>query len=325
MTRFDGAPLTIIGRLRHKAKAKHYSQRTEDAYASWVERFVRFHDMRHPLKLGPSEVRAFLSHLAVERHVAASTQNQARAALMFLYRDVMGQDVPWVNGVERAKLPTRLPVVMTKDEVQRVLSALSGRVHLIALLMYGGGLRVSEVVSLRVKDIDLAGRTMLIRDGKGAKDRITMLPERAIDLLRAQIDRVKRLAQRDFRKYEFVNHLPGAFDRKVPGALRDFRWGWLFPARGTHVDASSKQVTRPHVHKSVVQRAVSTAVDVSGITKRASCHTFRHSFATHLLQANYDIRTIQELMGHSDVNTTMIYTHVLNRGGRGVRSPADDV
>lgn len=325
MTRLDDAPLTIVGRVRHKARARHYSGRTEEAYVMWVKRFVRFHGLRHPLKLGPGDVRTFLTDLAVERRVSASTQNQARAALVFLYRDVMGQDVPWISGVERAKRPQRIPVVLTRDEVQRVLAALTGRVQLMALLMYGGGLRLMELVTLRVKDVDLTSRTIAIRDGKGAKDRLTMLPEMAIEPLRAHLERVKKLSQRDFRQYECVNQLPNAFEAKNPGSLKDWRWCWLFPSRRVHRDLQLKRVTRVPVHPTVLQRAVARAVRVSGITKRASCHTFRHSFATHLLEANYDIRTIQELMGHADVSTTMIYTHVLNRGGRGVRSPADDL
>lgn len=289
----------------------------------WVKRFARFHGLRPPHLLGPTEIRSFLSDLAVTHKVSASTQNQARAALVFLYRDVLAQDVPWLANVERAKRPHRIPVVLTRAEVTLVLDGLSGRVQLMALLMYGGGLRLMEVVALRVKDIDLASRTIAIRDGKGAKDRLTMLPESAIAPLREHLERVQRLWKRDYRQREFVNQLPGAFGDKDPGALRDFRWCWMFPARSIKVEPRSKRITRPHVHPTVLQRAVSKAVHASGITKRASCHTFRHSFATHLLEANYDIRTIQELMGHSDVSTTMIYTHVLNRGGRGVRSPAD--
>jgi integron integrase len=291
----------------------------------WARRFVRFHAGRHPEHLGVAEVRAFLNDLAVVRGVSASTQNQARAALLFMYREAMSIHLPWMTGIERARGAQRLPVVMTRDEVQRVLAQLNGRVRLMSLLMYGGGLRLMEVVTLRVQDVDVASRTILVRDGKGAKDRRTMLAESAVEPLREHVERVKKLARTDFARRRFVNELPDAYGTKNPGALRDFRWCWLFPSRRVTDIGSPAQSVRRHVHETVLQRAVSRAVRLSGISKRASCHTFRHSFATHLLEANYDIRTIQELLGHEDVSTTMIYTHVLNRGGRGVRSPADDL
>lgn len=320
--RLDNAPLTIIGRLRRQSQLRRYSKRTEDAYVSWVKQYVRFHKMVHPVKLGPRELREFLSHLASERRVSASTQNQARSALVFLYRDMLNQEAPWLVDVERAKRPKRLPVVLSRDEVQRVLDALSGRNHIFALLLYGSGLRLSEALALRVKDIDFDSRTIAVRGGKGEKDRLTMLPDSSMVLLKQHLERVRRLWRRDCMISNFAIPLPDSFGTKNPGAVRDYRWYWVFPASHLIVDAKARKTMRAHVHATVMQRAVQLAVHTSGITKRASCHTFRHSFATHLIEANYDIRTIQELMGHTDVRTTMIYTHVLNRGG-GVRSPAD--
>lgn len=325
MARRDECRHGLSGRIRRLARLKHFSDRTETAYVSWVERYSRFHHHKDPAGLGQAEVRAFLSHLAVERNVSASTQNQARAALVFLYRDVLRQDIAWIAGIERARRPARIPVVMTKDEVQRVLDEMRGAMRLVALVLYGGGLRLMEALQLRVKDIDLENRTIAVRDGKGKKDRITTLPDNAVEDLKQHIGKVERLWNRDLTIEGFANDLPHAFAVKSRSALRDFRWTWVFPARHTFVDARTKRVGRSHVHATTVQRAVGKAVHASGITKRAGCHTFRHSFATHLLESHYDMRTIQELMGHADINTTMIYTHVLNRGGRGVRSPADDL
>lgn len=303
-------------------RVRHYSVRTQRAYLAWINRFLAFHDDRDVASLGESSVRSFLTDLAVKHRVSASTQGQARAALVFLFRDVMQTGIGWVAGVERAKRPERIPVVMTRDEVRRVIAELHGALRLAALLMYGSGLRLMEVVVLRLKDLDFESRTISVRAGKGMKDRLTLMPDSVVDALQQHVLRVKRLWERDMRSRRFVNELPDAFGRKHPGALRDQRWAWVFPARRVHV-AVGGTMTRSHRHATVVQRSVATAVHASGISKRASCHTFRHSFATHLLEAGYDIRTIQELLGHSDVSTTMIYTHVLNRGGRGVRSPAD--
>ena len=323
MTAPEAGKLTLISRLRRETALRHYSPRTEDAYAMWVKRYVRFHGLKHPEDLGVVAIRGFLTDLATVRGVSASTQNQARAALVFLYRHVLQQDIPWIAGVERAKRPERLPVVLTKPEARLVLDAMSGAPRLMATLMYGSGLRVSEAVQLRVKDIDLASRSIVVREGKGMKDRVTMLPVSVIEELREHLARVERLWRRDTASPGFTNDLPGVYGVKNPGALRDLRWTWVFPATRTYVDTKTGRVGRSHRHVTVVQRAVADAVHASGIKKRASCHTFRHSFATHLLEANYDLRTIQELMGHADVSTTMIYTHVLNRGGRGVQSPAD--
>lgn len=328
--RIDDARLTLIGRLRHQLRVRHYSARTEKTYVDWVKRYARFHQLQNPAHMGPREVRAFLTDLAVTNGVSASTQNQARAALVFLYRDVLTMGIPFMDSVERAKRPHRLPVVMTQAEVYSVLELMTGAVHLAALLLYGAGLRLTEALTLRVKDVDLASESITVRGGKGGKDRVTVLPKRAIGPLTEHLRRVRNLWRQDMRFPEFSLPLPDAFETKSPSAARDFRWYWLFPARrrvsrsksGKPGGGSTGVPTRSHLHATVLQRAVSTAVGAAGITKRAGCHTFRHSFATHLLASGYDIRTIQELLGHSNVNTTMIYTHVLNRGV-GVRSPAD--
>lgn len=321
--RLDDARLTLIGRMRRQLQFRHYSKRTEDTYVAWVRRYVRFHGLKHPEHLGPTDIRTFLTSLATLDKVSAATQNQARAAVMFLYRDVLAQGTPWTEGVEIAKRPHRIPVVMTREEVRVVLAGMSGMARLIGLLLYGSGLRLSEALSLRVKDIDFSAHTVVVRDGKGSKDRLTMLPEIVIPSLREHFVRVERLWRIDTLKPNFVIPLPNAFATKAPHALQDLRWYWLFPARSAYLDTKTRQLSRSHLHATVVQRSVSSAVRAAGILKRATCHTFRHSFATHLLESGYDIRTIQELLGHADVNTTMIYTHVLNRGGRGVRSPAD--
>lgn len=331
-TQLDDARLTLIGRLRHQLRLRHYSARTEKTYVDWVKRYVRFHKMRHPENMGPIEVRQFLTNLAVVHNVSASTQNQARAALVFLYRDALRMGVPLIDGVERAKRPLRLPVVMTREEVWSVLDAMSGASKVAALLLYGGGMRLMEVLTLRVKDVDLETGSITVRGGKGGKDRITILARRAVEPLREQLGNAHLLWRQDKRLVNFSIELPAASEVKSPNAALDFRWYWIFPARqlgprkrkNKLSAAGSEHPTRAHLHATVLQRAVSTAVRVAGITKRAGCHTFRHSFATHMLESGYDIRTIQELLGHKDVSTTMIYTHVLNRGGRGVRSPADD-
>ena len=329
--RLDDARLTLIGRLRHQLRLRHYSTRTEQAYVDWVKRYVRFHGMRNPAHMGPAEVRQFLTDLAVARQVSASTQNQARAALVFLYRELFMMGTPLMDGVERAKRPHRVPVVLTHAEVSKVLGLMTGASHLAALLLYGSGLRLSEALTLRVKDIDLESASITVRGGKGGKDRLAVLAKRAIEPLRAHLVRVENLWRRDIRRADFSLELPNAFEVKSPQAARDIRWYWVFPARrlcsrgkaARHRADAASGSTRSHMHATALQRAVSVAVRAAGITKRAGCHTFRHSFATHLLESGYDMRTIQEFMGHKDVSTTMIYTHVLNRGVRGVRSPAD--
>jgi integron integrase len=321
--RLDDKPLTLIGQLRERARLRHYSKRTEAAYVLWTRRFVRFHAMRHPRMLGPNDVSAFLSDLATRLHVSASTQNQALAALLFLYRDVLRAPLPWLEGVERARTPARLPVVLTRAEVAKVLEEMSAAPKLIAMLMYGSGLRLMEAATLRVKDLNMTDRSITIRSGKGGKDRITVLPERCIASLRAHLVEVERKWRADLRDAAFGVELPGAFDRKVPAAARSWTWYWVFPASRIYIDRASGVHRRHHLHETVVQKAVVAAAHAARIERRVTCHSLRHSFATHLLESGYDIRTIQELLGHSDVSTTMIYTHVLNRGGRGVRSPID--
>jgi integron integrase len=318
-------PPTVIDVVRSRIRAKHYSPRTEDAYVGWIRRFIRFHGKRHPRGMGEREVVAFLSSLAVQGHVAASTQNQALSALVFLYGEVLGAELDWLQGLVRAKRPERLPVVLTREEVQRVLARLHGTVLLMVSLMYGGGLRLLECVELRIKDVDLSKREIRIRDGKGRKDRVTGLPARLVEPLAASLAATRRRHAADVEDGAGWVALPDALDRKYPNAGREIGWQWVFPATRQYVDAGTGQRRRHHLHESVVQRAVKGAVERAGLTKRASCHTFRHSFATHLLESGYDIRTIQELLRHRDVSTTMIYTHVLNTGGRGVRSPFDDL
>jgi integron integrase len=304
-------------------RARHYSPRTEKAYVMWVRRFVLFHAKRHPSAMGGAEVTAFLSHLASSRRVSASTQNQALSALLFLYRQVLGQELEWMEGIVRAKRPVRVPVVLTRDEVRAVLAEIHGTPWLMASLLYGAGLRLLECCRLRVKDVDFERNEITVRDGKGRKDRVTLLPARLKRHLATHLDRVRAQHERDLREGAGAVQLPYAIERKYPRAASEWAWQWVFPATRFYTDAESHVHRRHHLHESVVQRAMGEAVRAAGIAKHAGCHTLRHSFATHLLESGYDIRTIQELLGHSDVSTTMVYTHVLNRGGRGVRSPLD--
>ncbi len=309
--------------MRTALRARHYSRRTEQAYCLWVRRFIRFHGRRHPAQMGEPEVNAFLTSLATDEHVSASTQTQALSALLFLYRNVIHRDIGALHGLVRARKDRRLPVVLTRDEVQRVLDQLDGDLWLVASLLYGSGLRLMECLRLRIQDVDFSRGEVTVRDGKGGKDRVTMLPDASAAPLRRHLARVKELHARDLAAGWGRVRLPDAVDRKYPHAATDWRWQWVFPQRRRWRDPVTGEQGRHHVHETVVQRAVGEAVRRAGLTKRASCHTLRHSFATHLLEAGYDIRTIQELLGHKDVRTTMIYTHVLNRGGRGVRSPID--
>jgi integron integrase len=313
----------LLDVVRNRIRVKHYSFRTETSYLGWIRRFIRFHGGRHPRELGGPEVEQFLSYLATERNVAASTQNQALSAILFLYREALEIDLPWLDGVVRAKRPARLPVVLSSDEVRRVLAQLEGTHWLAASLLYGAGLRVSECMRLRVKDLDVDYRQITVRDGKGAKDRCTMLPDSVIDPLHWQLKRVRSRFEADRAAGHPGADLPPALERKYPAAPFEWPWQFLFPARSFCRSPYSGHIVRFHVLPDVLQRAVKRAVRAAGITKPASCHTFRHSFPTHLLESGYDIRTVQELLGHSDVSTTMIYTHVLKRGGRGVRSPLD--
>jgi integron integrase len=313
----------LLDRIRDKIRLKHYSIRTETAYVDWVRRFVVFHHRRHPRELGPEHVEAFLSHLAVQRKVAASTQNQAKSALLFLYKEVLGSELPWLDNVETAKRPQRLPAVLTRTEVDAVLNRMHGTNGLIARLLYGAGLRLLEAVRLRVKDVELERCEILVRDGKGGKDRVTMLPSILLDALRAHLVLVRELHAQDLAAGRPGVYLPYALDRKYPNAPREWAWQYVFPSDRLSVDPRSGLRRRHHVDEQNVQRAMRQALRDAGVAKPATPHTLRHSFATHLLQSGYDIRTVQELLGHSDVSTTMIYTHVLNRGGRGVVSPLD--
>ncbi len=313
----------LLDQIRNRIRARHYSLRTEKAYVYWARRFVRFCGLRHPRELGAADVERFLTHLAVEGKVSASTQNQALAAILFLYREVLETPLPWLDSVVRARRPARLPVVLTRDEVRRVLSLLSDSPRLVASLLYGSGLRLQECLQLRVKDIDLTRRELVVRDGKGAKDRVTMLPASLVPQVQRHLERVRTLFEADRSAARPGVSLPFALRRKYPQAATSWGWQYLFPARAFCRDPYSGETVRHHLYPQTVQRAVASAVHAAGIEKPASCHTFRHCFATHLLEDGYDIRTVQELLGHADVKTTMIYTHVLNRGGRAVRSPLD--
>lgn len=316
-------PPRLLDRVRAAVRARHYSRRTEKTYVSWVRRYILFHGKRHPAEMGALELTRYLSSLAIDGNVAASTQNQALSALLFLYREVLDQDVPWLDDVVRAKRPVRLPVVLTRDEVRSVIRRLHGTPRLMAILMYGSGLRLLECARLRVQDVDFQRHQIVVRGGKGDKDRVTTLPSIVSSELTRHLEFVKKQHDRDLRASAGWVELPWALARKYPNAGREWAWQWVFPATRFYVDRATGQRRRHHLHESVVQRAVKDAVRHAGIPKRATCHTLRHSFATHLLEDDRDIRTVQELLGHRDVSTTMIYTHVLNRGPAGVQSPAD--
>ena len=317
-------PPKLLDEVRNAIRSRHYSRRTEDSYVDWITRYIRFHQLRHPRELGPAEISAFLTHLAVELHVAAATQNQARCAVLFLYRAVLGVEVEGLESVVLAKRPARLPTVLTRDEVRAVLHRMAGIYRLMAQLLYGSGLRLMECVRLRVKDLDFSLRQITVRDGKGMRDRVTMLPDSMVAPLRDQLVGVRRLHADDLRQGYGLVYLPFALERKYPNADREFGWQYVFPSDRLSLDPRSNVMRRHHRDERGLQSAVKEAVRAAGISKPASCHTFRHSFATHLLESGYDIRTVQELLGHRDLKTTMIYTHVLNRGGHGVRSPLDE-
>ncbi len=316
-------PPKLLDQVRNRLRVKHYSIRTEHTYVDWIKRFIRFHDKRHPRQMGATEVEAYLTHLAVDNRVSPSTQNQAKSALLFLYREVLELPLPWLDKVTQAKAPTRLPVVLTVSEVQAVLARLSGTHWLIASLLYGAGLRLMEAVRLRVKDMEFSRHEIIVREGKGAKDRVTMLPESAIEPLKRHLADVKARHTKDLAEGFGEVYLPFALAKKYPNAGREWGWQYVFPSAKFSVDPRSGVTRRHHVDEKGIQRAMKQAVRDAKIVKPATPHTLRHSFATHLLLGGYDIRTVQELLGHSDVSTTMIYTHVLNRGGKGVVSPMD--
>src|SRR5437870_2745576 len=313
----------LLEQVSDIARFRHLSLRTEQAYLKWIKRYILFHQKRHPKDLNDEHIRQFLTHLAVKEKVAAPTQNQAFHALLFLYRHVLKQESPEIKGVERAPESRRLPVVFTKEEANAVIAHMRGAEKLIASLLYGSGLRIMEAVRLRIKDLDFGRNEVTVRDGKGEKDRLTMLPHSLAPALQVQVEAVKQLHEHDLKRGYGEVYLPYALERKYTSAAKDFIWQYLFPADKLSMDPRSDKTRRHHVNEQNVQRAVKTAVRKAGVRKNGTCHAFRHSFATHLLEDGYDIRTVQELLGHKDVRTTMIYTHVLNKGGRGVRSPLD--
>lgn len=313
----------LLEQVRSLIRLKHYSIRTEDTYISWIKRYIYFHNKRHPKDMGENEVKAFLTDLAVNRNVAASTQNQAFNALLFLYREVLKQDFGDFSDTVRAKKPRKLPVVFSKEEIRKILNQLDGQKWLMAQLMYGAGLRIMECLRLRVKDIDFYYKQIMVRDGKGGKDRVTVLPDIIVQLLKRHLEKVKGLHDMDLKAGFGSVYLPYALERKYKHADRSWAWQYIFPSERRSIDPRSGIERRHHVHETVMQKALKKAIRDANITKTGNCHALRHSFATHLLESGYDIRTIQELLGHKDVRTTMIYTHVLNRGGQAVKSPGD--
>ena len=315
----------LLDRVRDAIRTKHYSIRTEEAYVNWIKRFILFHDKRHPQEMEATEIEEFLTHLAVDKKVAASTQNQALSAILFLYQEVLHKDLERPLDAVRVKQPKRLPTVLTKEEVQRVLAAMSGNYQLIARLLYGSGLRLVECLRLRVKDVDFGQHQIIVRDGEGGKDRVTVLPDSLIEPLQKHLRRVEMLHQNDLDDGYGAVYLPDALEQKYPNANCEWIWQYVFPSKRPSKDPRSGVTRRHHLHESAVQRAVRKAAKLADINKPVSPHTFRHSFATHLLESGYDIRTVQELLGHKDVKTTMVYTHVLNRGGLAVRSPLDEL
>jgi len=321
----DATPPRLLDRVRAEIRIRHYSIRTEDTYVDWIRRYILFHDKRHPQEMGAVQVNEFLSHLATVRGVSASTQNQAKAALLFLYAKVLKADLPWLDEIVTGRTNRKLPVVLTPTEVRRLLLEMNGVTALVAQLLYGTGMRLMEGLRLRVKDVEFERRELIVRDGKGGKDRVTVLPENLMLPLQEQLTRAKVLHDKDLASGHGAVWLPDALSTKYPSAPKAWGWQWAFPAQSRSIDPRSGIERRHHLQEQSIQRAVSTAAKRAGISKPCSPHVLRHSFATHLLQSGYDIRTVQELLGHSDVKTTMIYTHVLNRGGRGVRSPLDQI
>lgn len=313
----------LLDQVRTVIRVKHFSLSTERSYVAWIRRFILFHHKKHPTEMAEPEIRQFISHLAVDAKISASTQTVALSALLFLYRDVLKKELPYIDHIERAKPSHKLPVVFTRGEVEAVLARLNGTHHLVACLLYGSGLRLMEAVRLRVKDIDFERAEITIREAKGAKDRVTMLPGSTIEALKAHLKKVRILHQDDLKAGFGKVQLPFALDRKYPRAAVEWGWQFVFPSLQRSRDPRSGAERRHHISPDHIQRAVKTAIRLAQVNRNGSCHTLRHSFATHLLEDGYDIRTVQELLGHKDVRTTMIYTHVLNRGGLGVRSPLD--
>lgn len=316
-------PPTLFFVVRERLRLRHYSLKTETSYIGWIRRYIRFCGRRHPRDLGPDDITTFLTHLAVDLKVAASTQNQALQALLFLYRDVLALDLPRLDQIVRAEKPLRLPVVLTRNEVRSVFAALDGRARLVVGLLYGSGLRLTETIELRVKDMDLERRELMVRHGKGGKDRRTVIPQELVAPLRIHLSNLTGWFDRERKAGAPGVALPHALKAKLPGASTSLAWQWVFPSHRLCTDPYDGSVVRFHVHPRHVQRMVQQAIHRAGISKPAGCHTFRHCFATHLLESGSDIRTVQELLGHVDVRTTMIYTHVLNRGGQAVKSPLD--
>jgi integron integrase len=316
-------PKRLLDQVREKIRIKHYSIRTEQAYVSWIKRFILFHDKRHPNEMGKQEIEAFLTHLAKNLNVASSTQNQAFNALLFLYNQVLDKALGDKINATRAKKPRRLPTVMTNEEAMKVINNLSGSNKLMAKLLYGSGLRLMECLRLRVKDVDFGMHQIMVRDEKGKIDRVTLLPESVMADLKEQLERVKAIHENDINQGYGKVYLPYALSRKYPNANLEWCWQYVFPSKSLSKDPRTGATRRHHIHENSLQKAVKKAVKLTRIPKPVSCHTFRHSFATHLLESGYDIRTVQELLGHKDVNTTMIYTHVIKKGGKGVKSPLD--
>jgi integron integrase len=316
-------PKKLLEQVSDVIRLKHYSYKTEKSYINWIKRYILFHDKRHPREMGAKEIEAFLTHLAVKENVAASTQNQALNAILFLYKEVLKQELDLRVDAVRAKRTRYLPTVLTKEEALAIINNLSGVYQLVVKLLYGTGLRQTECLQLRVKDLDFAQKQLIVRDGKGMKSRVTMLPTSLVEELQFHLQIIKRLHQQDLEKGYGSVYLPFALERKYKNADREWIWQFVFPSDRISQAPRSGIIRRHHLHESGLQKVLKQALKMTGIAKQVSCHTFRHSFATHLLQDGYDIRTVQELLGHKDVKTTMIYTHVLNRGGRGVRSPLD--
>jgi len=315
----------FLNLVRERIRTKHYSIRTEEAYVGWIKKFIFFHNKCHPAEMGKLEMEQFLTYLAVERNVASSTQNQALAALLFMYKEVLQMEPPWVENVTRAKKPQRLPVVLTKTEVSQLFEGIPISYQLQVKLLYGCGLRLMELVRLRVQDIDFGYHSITVRAGKGDKDRVVMLPPSTIEALQTQLAETKRIHDIDLNNGFGEVYLPNALERKYPNANKTFAWQYVFPSRNIATDPRSGKKRRHHMHEQALQRTIKQAAIRANIHKKVTPHTLRHSFATHLLESGYDIRTIQELLGHKNIETTMIYTHVLKQGGKGVVSPLENL